>query len=75
MIFYPVRDFHIQTYKDIYDFFNDVDAVQRINNQFLCWLGHVVGMEENVSVTRVFGGELEDVDEKDNHFYVRRTKW
>ena len=42
-------DFRIR-YVDI----NDLDVMQRINIQWLSWLGHVVRMEKDAPVRRVF---------------------
>ena len=53
-IFGPVRvgnDFRIRFNSELYDLLNDMDVVQRINNQRL---GHVVRMEENAPARWVF---------------------
>ena len=44
-IFCAVRvgdDFRIRFNCELYELLNDIDVVQRINIQRLCWLGHVV---------------------------------
>ena len=47
-------DFRIRFNSELYKLLNVVDVVQRINIQQLCWLGHVVRMEENALARRVF---------------------
>ena len=56
-IFGPVRvsdDFRIRAYSELYEFFNDLNVVQRIIIQRLRWLGHVVRMVEDAPARRVF---------------------
>ena len=53
----PVRigdDFRIRFNSELYELLNDMDVVQLINIQRLCWLGHVVRMEEDAPARRVF---------------------
>lgn len=47
--------------KELYDLFNDMDVVQLINLQRLCWPVYVVRMVR----------ELADVGEEDDHIYIR----
>ena len=47
-------NFRIRFNSELYELLNDIDVVQRINIQRLCWLGHVVRMEENAPARRVF---------------------
>ena len=56
-IFKPRRvgdDFRIRFNSELYELFNYMDVVQRINIQRLSWLGHVVRMEEEAPTRRVF---------------------
>ena len=56
-IFGPVRvgdDFRIRVNSELYEHLTDMDVVQRINNQRLRWLGHVVRMEKDAPARRVF---------------------
>ena len=55
-IFGPVRavdDFRIRFNSELYELLDDKDVVQRNNIQRLCWLGHVVRIEENAPARRV----------------------
>ena len=47
-------DFRIRFNSELYELLNDMDVVQRINIQRLRWLGHVVRMQEDAPVRRVF---------------------
>lgn len=51
-------DFRIRTKKMVYDLLKDMVVVQRIYIQRLRGLGHVVRMEEYVSVRRTFGAGI-----------------
>ena len=56
-IFGPVQidhDFRIRSDSELYELLNDIDVVQRINNQRLRWLAHVIRMEGDASARRVF---------------------
>ena len=46
--------FRIRINSELYELLNNIDIVQRINFQRLCWLGHVVRMEEDASERRIF---------------------
>ena len=53
----PVRfadDYRIQSNSELYELHKDIDVVQCINIQRLHWFGHVVRMEEDAPVRRVF---------------------
>ena len=57
MIFGPARvgdDYRIRTNRELYELFNDMDVVKRINNQRFRWLGHVVRIDEDAPLRRVF---------------------
>ena len=52
-IFGPLQvgdDFRIRPNSELYD----ISVEQRINIQLLCWLGHVIQMEEDAPERRVF---------------------
>ena len=56
-IFGPVQvcdDFLIRFNSELYELLNDIDIVQRINIQWLRWLGQVVCMEEDAPARRIF---------------------
>ena len=44
---------------ELYELYADMDIVQRIKQQRLLWLGHVVRMSENAPARKVFEGTLE----------------
>ena len=45
--------FRVRLNSELYMLVNDIDVVQRINIQWLYWLGHVVRMEENAPAMRL----------------------
>ena len=47
-------DFRIRFSSELYEVLNNIGVVQCINIQRLCWLGHVVRMEENAPARRVY---------------------
>ena len=51
-------DFRIRFNSELYELLNGINVVQRINTQQLRWFGHVVGMEEDASVRRVFDARI-----------------
>ena len=56
-IFDPVQvgdDFRMRFNSELYELLNNIHVVQRINIKRLRWLGHVVRMEEDAPVRRVF---------------------
>ena len=60
-IFGPLRvgdDFRIRTNDELYELYNDMDVVQRVNVQRLRWVGHVVRMDDEAPAKRVFDAEV-----------------
>ena len=58
-IFGPIRvgaDFRLRMNHELYELYADIDINQRIKQQRLRWLGHVVRMEEHVPARKVFEG-------------------
>ena len=61
-IFGPLRvgdDFRIRMNHELYELYDDIDVVQRISQQQLRWLGHVVRMDENAPAKKVFDAKVE----------------
>ena len=72
-IFGPIRvdnDYRIPTYRKLYELFNDMDIAKRINIQRFCWIGHVVGMDEDAPNAVV--GDHRRNDRKDQ---VEQRPW
>ena len=46
-------DFCIRYNSELNELLNDMDIVQRINIQRLCWLGHLVRMDEDAPARRI----------------------
>ena len=60
-IFSPVRvddDLRIRFNSELYELLNNMDVVQRINIQWLRWLGYVVRMEKDAPARRVFDARI-----------------
>ena len=51
-------DFRIRSNSGLYELLNQIDVVQRINNQRLRLIGHAVQMEEDAPAKRVFDAEI-----------------
>ena len=51
-------DFRIRFNSELYELLNGINVVQRINTQQMRWFGHVIGMEEDASVERVFDARI-----------------
>ena len=47
-------DFRVSSNSELCKLLNEIDFVQRINIQRVCWLGHVVRMEKDASARYVF---------------------
>ena len=61
-IFGPLRvgdDYRIRMNHELYELYDDIDVVQRISQQQLRWLGHVVRMDENAPARKVFDARVE----------------
>ena len=51
-------NFRIRYNSDMYELFNDMDVVQRINIHRLRWLDHVICMKKNAPARRVFDAKV-----------------
>ena len=47
-------EYRIRMNQELYELYDDIDIVQRINSKRLSWLGHVVRMNENAPARRAF---------------------
>ena len=63
-IFGPVgvgHHYRIRTNRELNEFFNDMDVAKRINIQRLHRLGHVVRMDEDAALRRVFDSQAMEI--------------
>ena len=64
-------DYRIRTNRELYELFNDMHVAKRINIQRFRWLGHVVRMDEDASLKRLFDAVVGDHSRKGR----QRTRW